>query len=140
MATDLGKCLRTSADVSPGHVRKYPRSMASHHVATTGLNAAACSQVTSCCFVCFVYALFAMCVLLSCVVVGACELGVNGMSHNPVVLFLCPMLFAFAYLTLFSFASKTSVEVSTTSKPASQNCPRERSGCLSVGSTDAVVA
>ena len=97
----LGRCLCTKVEMSPGHVLKYPLSIASHHVDTTGLNAAACSQVTSCCLVCVAYALFTMCVLLWCIVADTCALGVSGISHKPVVLFLSPMLFVFSYLTSF---------------------------------------
>ena len=42
--SDLGRCLRTAADVNPGQVGKYPASMAAHHVETVGLNAAACRK------------------------------------------------------------------------------------------------
>ena len=41
---------------------------------------------------------------------------------------------------LFCSRRSTSEGVRITSKPESQNCPKERSGCLSVGSTVAVVA
>ena len=37
MASILGKCLRTRAEVSPGHVVKKPEVMAAFQVETTGL-------------------------------------------------------------------------------------------------------
>ena len=94
VAIDFGKCLRTMAEVRPGHVQKNPLSIAAHHVVTVGLNAAACRKVISSRFVCMLYALFAVCVLLVCRVCIVVDCGVIGMSHNPVALFLFPMLLA----------------------------------------------
>jgi hypothetical protein len=36
MAIDAGGCFLTAADVRPGHVIKWPASMAVHHVDKTG--------------------------------------------------------------------------------------------------------
>ena len=46
VASDLGRCLRTSCNDSPGHVVKLPLSIAAHHVDETGDPAARCKYQT----------------------------------------------------------------------------------------------
>ena len=46
VSIDGGGCLRTSLDVRPGQVVKYPASMALHQVYATGMNQALCSNCT----------------------------------------------------------------------------------------------
>ena len=46
VSMDLGRCLRTSLDVKPVQVVKYPTSMALHQVSTTGLKQDLCSNCT----------------------------------------------------------------------------------------------
>ena len=46
VSMDVGMCLRTSLDVRPGQVAKYPASMALHQVSTTGLEKALCRNCT----------------------------------------------------------------------------------------------
>ena len=47
VAGDLGRCLRTSSVVRPGHVTKWLFLMASHHVSMVGAPAHWCRYVTS---------------------------------------------------------------------------------------------
>ena len=46
VATDFGRCFRTSCEVRPGQVEKKPASMAAHHVLVEGLKAAWWRYVT----------------------------------------------------------------------------------------------
>ena len=67
-------------------------------------------------------------------------LDVNGISHRPVSLFLFPICFVCGYSNLFASLRYTLSAVRRTSYPLSQNCPRERRGCVRVGRTVADVA
>ena len=57
VARDLGGCLRTSSEVRPGQVAKYPASMALVQVFTTGLKGRRCRYWTSSALVFILYAL-----------------------------------------------------------------------------------
>ena len=73
------------------------------------------------------------------IVFSVCCLGVllvRGMSHKPFVVFLSPIFAHF--LCVFVFI-KMLFFVSLMSYPLSQNWPRDRSGCSSVGRIVAVV-
>ena len=46
VSMDVGRCLRTSLDVRPGPVVKYPASMALYQVSTAGPKQALCRNCT----------------------------------------------------------------------------------------------
>ena len=103
VTSDLGKYLRTRAEVSAGHVAKYPLSIAAHHVDTAGLKAAAWRKVIRLRLDRIVYALFAIFVLFCFTCAGCVVLGDSGMSQRPVRLFRVPIFVVFGYPTVFFF-------------------------------------
>ena len=119
---DLGKCLRTRAEVRPGQVVKKPVSIAWIHVEGTGENAALWRNMTSS-FLDFVsYALNAQWAKV-CGSGVSCEGGGDRSMDQRPLLILLPI-----WMALLSFMMHTDSEVSSTGNPASQNIPRDIKG------------